>query len=652
MAFSPHPSPVSEDDRRKRGRLRRSEATSSDSSDSGEFDIFSVPLRVGAPPPHPFPVDSDWDESCTEIDRCIGERVLVEGTRSILSEEKVNYVESVDLVTRTPLRSGGVIAKGQPTILIVARWVDAGCSVIWGNAVPKIKKFIDGTCSATGNSKLDIAVEMLAEEHVQEKYIAPVAAELLSLGLEKDWEEIKDTVGRILDGYSQTKGYVTSINLFRLGVNPDHDNQNTVYVSVDYQCLETKWAPVLEDIRRYLQQGRFTYADLRVHMEHGVIEPSALRVIPSTKDAVEQYLIPPIPYPIRANLGADISAEKYITTEEHTESSPLIGTLGCWLELKSQGRPQWFKVALTNYHVIRPWCQGFRLSKAGKEADILEPVPGSQLWLADENGILPSDPNRPRVESPSRCKHSNAVRLQHLHMERFPNTSVGRNAKADLPGQLDFFDRDLHRLGTVYCASGYGRRTAKNGRLDWALIMPHDAARIGENRLPEIQDWYDKYKRDLDAADSNGLPNEGTDEALLRQPPDTGLKEVLQGSYVFKKGAISGISAGKYSKTAANVTVHEDPHIAKGLPTPLSTELAFVHQGTVNHGYASLFARNGDSGSIVWDEDGRALGLVFTGQKVTGANKHKLVYITPLEEVFDDIKKLSGGRITHIRIAE
>ncbi|KAK0725662.1 hypothetical protein B0H67DRAFT_551171 [Lasiosphaeris hirsuta] len=314
--------------------------------------------------------------------------------------------------------------------------------------MPKIKKFIDRTCSATGNSKLDIAVEMIAEENVQEKYIAPVVAELLSLGLKMDWEEIKDTVGRISDGYSQTKGYVTSLNLFRLGFDPDHDNPNTVYISVDYQCLETKWAPVLEDIWRYLV-----------------------------------------------------------------------------------------------------------------------------------------------------------------------------------------------------------RRTAKNGRLDWALIMPHDAARIGENRPPEIQDWLDKYGGNPDA-DQNALPKQGTNEALLRQPPDTGLKEVLQESYVFKKGAISGVSAGKYSKTPADVAVHEDLHIAKGLQTPLSTELGYVHQGTVNQGHASLFARNGDSGSIVWDEEGRALGLVFTGQKVTGAKKHKLVYVTPLDEVFDDIKKFSGGRTTHIRIAE
>ncbi|KAK0702350.1 hypothetical protein B0H67DRAFT_650387 [Lasiosphaeris hirsuta] len=309
-----------------------------------------------------------------------------------------------------------------------------------------------------------------------------------------------------------------SLNLIRLGFDPDHDNPNTVYISVDYQCLETKWAPVLEDIRRYLQQGRFKYVDLRVHMEHGVVEPSAFRLLPSTKDAVEGYLIPPIPYQTRANLGADISAEKYIRTEEHAESSPLIGTLGCWLELKSQSLPQWLKVALTNYRVIRPWCQGFRLSKA------------------------------------------------------------------------------------------------------------------------EIQSWLDKYGGNPDA-DQNALHKQGTNEALLRQPPDTGLKEVLQESYVFKKGAISGVSAGKYSKTPADVAVHEDPYIARGLQTPLSTELGYVHQGVVNQGHASLFARDGDSGSIVWDEDGRALGLVFTGQKVTGAKKHKLVYITPLDEVFDDINR-------------
>ncbi|KAK0654925.1 hypothetical protein B0T16DRAFT_314441, partial [Cercophora newfieldiana] len=276
MDFNPCPSPASssesEADRRKRARLRRSEATSSDSSDAGQFSIFNVPLRVAAPPPHPFPVRNEWDDQCTEINEIIGEQVLADGAREILSAQKVDGVVLVDLTSRVPQRSGATL-EGQPTIFIVARWIDDGCSVIWERAVSKIKKFVDSKRLESKNPELDIAVEIVAEEHTLAKYLAPVSAELLSHGFETDWPVISDKVSSILEACPYTMGHVTAINMIRRGTSTNHDdNPNTVFITVDYLCEETKWAPVVREIQQYLRQPRFQYANLFVHMEHGVVE--------------------------------------------------------------------------------------------------------------------------------------------------------------------------------------------------------------------------------------------------------------------------------------------------------------------------------------------------------------------------------------------
>jgi hypothetical protein len=61
------------------------------------------------------------------------------------------------------------------------------------------------------------------------------------------------------------------ISLFRFGSSPcGADNPIIVYVSVDYESEEGKWAPVVEEMQQYLQQ--YKHADLRVHLEHGTVD--------------------------------------------------------------------------------------------------------------------------------------------------------------------------------------------------------------------------------------------------------------------------------------------------------------------------------------------------------------------------------------------
>ncbi|KAK0705449.1 hypothetical protein B0H67DRAFT_499264, partial [Lasiosphaeris hirsuta] len=63
------------------------------------------------------------------------------------------------------------------------------------------------------------------------------------------------------------------------------------------------------------------------------------------------------------------------------------------------------------------------------------------------------------------------------------------------------------------------------------------------------------------------------------------------------------------------------------------------------------FATHGDSGSVVWDKEGRVVGLLFTGQAPQGSAASTLAYVTPIHDVLEDIMKFSQGAIKEIRLA-
>jgi hypothetical protein len=236
-------------------------ATASDSSDAGNFDISNVRLRVGAPPPIPLPLTNEWDARCDLISDELGRPVLESETKRILSVEGVDSVASVELTSR----------ERRPTIFIVARWED-GCSDLWEAVVRKVKKLVDSkrlTSEKLGD--VDIAVEMIAEELMLEKYLSIVPEEVLARGLERDWPSIRGRVTEILDSHSATKGCMNMMTLVRLGFSPQHsDNPDTVYISMDYESDESKWPPVVEEIKQYLKE--FDYVQLHVHLEHNMSE--------------------------------------------------------------------------------------------------------------------------------------------------------------------------------------------------------------------------------------------------------------------------------------------------------------------------------------------------------------------------------------------
>ncbi|KAK0616680.1 hypothetical protein B0T14DRAFT_588898 [Immersiella caudata] len=127
--------------------------------------------------------------------------------------------------------------------------------------------------------------------------IAPVNTKLLGRGLKEDWTEIKMEISQILNRHLGTAGYVTSIYLFRYGDSFIHINPNTVHISVEQECPETEWPPVIEKIKCLVTRPQFKYIRLHVHMEYDTVEK------PSTRYWSRNTVL----YQTKAHLGADIS---------------------------------------------------------------------------------------------------------------------------------------------------------------------------------------------------------------------------------------------------------------------------------------------------------------------------------------------------------
>jgi hypothetical protein len=638
-----------------------------------------VKFRVGAPPALPLPL---WTIPCYADRRFVCEALetdLVDGTINIIASEglelrevddvwfsghgielcKVDDVEldghgielpKVDSVELVGRGIAGDDSEGQPTILIVAEW-DEKSPPLWERIVKRTKKWIDEKVLASGKLNLDIAVEMIARDLTLCKHVSAISERELAQGLGRDWPNIADKVAEILERHPATESKVTSISLFRLGSSEDlGNNPLTVYISVSYESDETKWPPVVTMIEQYLSAYQH---DLHVHLEHNSFDlhpsfPILLKNL--TKDEILSKLQmfnfdPDRRYSTSVKLGDDIGPARYVITKDGGEKAmPGVGTLGCWVEIKTKTNTQWTKYALTNYHVVRPAIDGFRLGFENGSNVPGTPVKGSDVWAADLDGICPktnfSSPPA-QIEHPTRMIHCFTVQLLNHEIAR-NSPSPARDVEVERLGAITaFFDQGNPIFGTIYCASGYRRRTANNGRLDWALIRPIDPGRVGKNTLPTEQDWTNKgvYVN---------VPKLRVMGKSLQQPPMNGLLSTQSGQDVFKVGASTGPTAGELLKVKSHVSVQHDRHVNNemGGETYYSNEFMFI--GNPRSAY---LAYHGDSGSVAFDEEGRAVGLVFRGLMAQQA-ANSYTFITPIEDVFADIRAFSKGGITDIRIAE
>ena len=199
-----------------------------------------------------------------------------------------------------------------------------------------------------------------------------------------------------------------------------------------------------------------------------------------------------------------------------THSNPPTGTLGCWLQVRTKSHPDWRKVALTSYEVVRPAIPGYQMDVDERtgEVTVRDPLPGSDLARADREGVVPSDNTTRKwapIESPARMIHDYGVYTIQAHNDYFINQLDPPRVEWEneydefwggIPAELlartrEFFENKQQIFGDVWAASGYGlpsqrrrRQGWSSGRscqddgtnpgnhvslmshLDWALIMP------------------------------------------------------------------------------------------------------------------------------------------------------------------------------------
>ena len=101
----------------------------------------------------------------------------------------------------------------------------------------------------------------------------------------------------------------------------------------------------------------------------------------------------------------------------------------------------------------------------------------------------------------------------------------------------------------------------------------------------------------------------------------------LGGERVAKIGRTTAVTRGR-------VSAIELDNVVVGYGEELG-ELSFDNQIEIESTGSGPFSRGGDSGSLVYREDGVALGLLFAGSESGGDNGTGLTYINPIDAVLD-----------------
>ncbi|KAK0721001.1 hypothetical protein B0H67DRAFT_682811 [Lasiosphaeris hirsuta] len=610
-------------------------------SSVGKFDITSLKFRV-ATPPRPRPLINFDNEVCQPVLALFGNEFETKATQ-LLVENGIDVERAIVKLTNRVFQDDA--SDNHVTLYIVAKWTPSSPTT-WLTVVESLKKYMDRRVTDTpGAVGLDIAVDMVAEELDLKKYLSLVHNEPK---LEADWPVIKAKVFETLEGDDSTKGHMTAISLFRLGFDAMNEglNPKTVFISLGYDSPENGWPDVLYRIQHLLDD--FGH-DIHAHIEHNVMSPYAFNLLPprSTADRTAKAHSFNFniwrPYKTAVDAGDDIGVATYLTKSDGKLKDPMVGTLGCWVQIRVKNGP-WKTLALTNYHVVRPGYDGFQLKpdpKSPTPADpgsmIGYPARNSELWAADNDGTFPNHTNEWRIEHPARVKHNFAMDGLGRVMTINPVDPVFRALRDT---NKAFFDSDAQIFGRVYLSSGYKQRTVSGGRLDWALIEPYSKSRIGRNTLPQREDWFSKHylPEQIPPYPTYGAQLRGWADTLRTAPPSPG-------NLVFKVGASTTWTAGEFSRTKTDCSIWEDKYMKQ----PKSQEHVYIGLKAVKD--FVNFTDHGDSGAVVWDNQGDVVGLLFRGQVPdNGATAYGLV--TPIGDILDSIKKQSGGRITDIRIAQ
>ena len=620
------------------GRSRRLRESSSDESSTGVFGVSNTKYRVGAPPVRPLPLENhkipphaSRYETIRELKILIGELLRRNGIQNPPCAPTVEYLDSgfddpdddddedtahIQIVNRMVPGQPNTV---RPTVLITAQWNDQS-QFAWDKVVRMIKIRVDDMLEQ-GQLRMNLDVEMIATQLAWPMYMSPIHNQPQ---LAAQWENMAKQIYSMLQSNPASGDSTRCIYLCRLGYfsTEPHRNPMTVYIAVDYDFPEDLWGPVVTMIEYFVRQFP---GHLHVKMEHCAHERGAFQpLVPRERQTFAQGY--PAPYSRALSMGSDVGPGLYLQTTSGERRHPGMGTIGCFVDVKISPNSAWKRLALTNYHVVRPSLGGLVVHNEKVEFAL----PNSPALRADRDGLKPSQQPSVLMEHPSRRRHN-----QHLSdlQEKIKSLGASQNAsqrhRDNYVAKKAFFDNGQQLLGKIWAASGYCRRTKNNSRLDWALIeVPQD--RPSSNVLPSQHAWKN------DCPDPDGC---GPNARLRLDTQGASVAKFKQWGEFFKFGAKTGPTAADYSEFRAVTKYANDKH----LQAPPSLEYVF-------HGRYGPFSTPGDSGSAVFNTHGLLAGILFTGPVSHQASKGGYGYVTPIEDIFQDIKAFTG--VFDVRLAQ
>jgi hypothetical protein len=235
---------------------------------------------------------------------------------------------------------------------------------------------------------------------------------------------------------------------------------------------------------------------------------------------------------------------------------------------------------------------------------------------------LADDPSKVRPRPPVITAHAlgETGRTRPLR----PGISI---AHADVTaGTLGAF---VHKDGVLHALSNYHVLAGTPQAAVGDLVLqpgPADGGRASRDRVGTLAARIDLHP-DRDATVDCAIALLDEQEVDLRYPVGriTTTAVALGGEEVAKIGRTTSVTHGR-------VTAIELDNVVVGYGEELG-EISFDNQIEVESTGSGPFSRGGDSGSLVYREDGVALGLLFAGSESGGENGTGLTYINPIDAV-------------------
>ncbi|KAL8902577.1 MAG: hypothetical protein Q9207_004578 [Kuettlingeria erythrocarpa] len=503
--------------------------------------------------------------------------------------------------------------KEIPLLQISIDTPDQSSTTRWSEARKQIKSLLDK------HGLGDVIVELIDPKRAFVRSSFPISP---SNPVIRPWENVRPRVAKYLD--ENCRGIWTSVCIFKVGPRAQ-DTLYTVVVTVMPRA-ERNWK-LLQSAVGNLVNNEFEQAGVRIQGGVGVdFVPGWAKQNPlfATKEFSGKSLLND--WVTHPQMGGSIGVQ----------GSQGGGTLGGFFKL-DRPADRSVQVMLTNHHVVAPPDQDVVAAAAAHQyrvrpttafdrptrTTIIFPAVKDQIATVTDcsSSILANTQRQAALRKQIAERREAGLPDQPYLQQNLANLQAERPRLDRVRQELTNFPQ---ALGITLLSSG---RAMTDGDpphyIDWALVDVPSTAMFeppGRNQLPAVSELGrstpDNY---LDTSD-DGLPPPRYNPG---DPPRafTTFRPLKKGEWYFKKGRITGITAGVCHGTEVLVsiwtkekrtTVYDDGSTSFEYAyrsSDKSLEAIIINYN--KNGHQNSFCEDGDSGALVFDANGNCCGLLF-----------------------------------------